>query len=304
MRAVSAAAQPSSLAAQAAHTRRQRQPAAAAAPHPPPCIEPPAAPAAGSLPLLDRRLLLSAALAVATAAVLPVQPAVAIQGITAGRIPGVTGPDAEGYMKYQRPEGKSGEGGGREAEGGPQEAVACGGPLLVPPGHIPHGWSIVRLRRMQAARQPRCRHHADLASPTNPPTPGCQAATAWVGPRWSVTRSRSPKGGTRCPCQSQTWAAPKSTCGECAAVCCGASCCGISGAAATREAGGALVRQRPGKAAPRLTPPPFAVPPPPWRVQLLQPRAGQAACGCGAGGTLQGGPRLEMGDAAAAAGGV
>lgn len=32
----------------------------------------------------------------------------AIQGITAGRIPGVTGPDADGIYTYTRPEGKSG----------------------------------------------------------------------------------------------------------------------------------------------------------------------------------------------------
>lgn len=32
----------------------------------------------------------------------------AIQGLTAGRIPGITGPDSEGYYTYTRPEGKSG----------------------------------------------------------------------------------------------------------------------------------------------------------------------------------------------------
>eukprot|EP00890_Picochlorum_soloecismus_P002135 jgi/Picsp_1/2922/NSC_01147-R1_psbp domain-containing protein chloroplastic-like len=32
----------------------------------------------------------------------------AIQGLTAGRIPGIEGPDAEGYFLYTRPEGKSG----------------------------------------------------------------------------------------------------------------------------------------------------------------------------------------------------
>jgi hypothetical protein len=35
-------------------------------------------------------------------------PASAVQGLTAGRIPGVTGPDPDGYMTYTRPEGKSG----------------------------------------------------------------------------------------------------------------------------------------------------------------------------------------------------
>lgn len=34
---------------------------------------------------------------------------VLVQGLIAGRIPGVTGPDSEGYMTYTRPEGKSGE---------------------------------------------------------------------------------------------------------------------------------------------------------------------------------------------------
>lgn len=55
-----------------------------------------------------RRLLLSAASALAAAATWQQQPATAVQGLTAGRIPGITGPDAEGYYTYQRPEGKSG----------------------------------------------------------------------------------------------------------------------------------------------------------------------------------------------------
>ena len=44
---------------------------------------------------LDRRALLGAAAALAAAACQP--PAWAIQGLTAGRIPGVSGPDAEGW---------------------------------------------------------------------------------------------------------------------------------------------------------------------------------------------------------------
>lgn len=60
-------------------------------------------PASGSL---DRRTLLGGVAALAAAAACP--PAWAIQGITAGRIPGVTGPDKDGYYRYQRPEGKSG----------------------------------------------------------------------------------------------------------------------------------------------------------------------------------------------------
>lgn len=61
-----------------------------------------------SLQHVTRRTALSLA-----AAALPllqaIQPAQAIQGITAGRIPGVsTEPDAQGYYTYTRPEGKSG----------------------------------------------------------------------------------------------------------------------------------------------------------------------------------------------------
>lgn len=37
------------------------------------------------------------------------RPALAIQGLTAGRVPGISGaPDADGFQQYQRPEGKSG----------------------------------------------------------------------------------------------------------------------------------------------------------------------------------------------------
>lgn len=36
-------------------------------------------------------------------------PANAIQGSIAGRIPGITGPDADGFYTYTRPEGKSGK---------------------------------------------------------------------------------------------------------------------------------------------------------------------------------------------------
>lgn len=44
---------------------------------------------------------------------LETKPAAAIQGSIAGRIPGITGPDSEGYYLYTRPEGKSGGHGGK-----------------------------------------------------------------------------------------------------------------------------------------------------------------------------------------------
>jgi hypothetical protein len=52
-----------------------------------------------------------ASLTAAAAAFTAWQPnntAKAIQGLTAGRIPGVSGPGPDGFYKYQRPEGKSG----------------------------------------------------------------------------------------------------------------------------------------------------------------------------------------------------
>lgn len=59
---------------------------------------------------MDRRQTV-AALASLAALLLPATPAAqAVQGSIAGRIPGVTGPDSEGYYLYTRPEGKSGEG--------------------------------------------------------------------------------------------------------------------------------------------------------------------------------------------------
>lgn len=64
--------------------------------------------AAAAAVSLDRRALLGAAAALAAAACQP--PAWAVQGLTAGRIPGVSGPDADGLYTYTRPEGKSGEG--------------------------------------------------------------------------------------------------------------------------------------------------------------------------------------------------
>ena len=59
---------------------------------------------------LDRRGLLAAAavVALATTGCATPPPALAVQGLTAGRIPGVSGPDAEGLFTYTRPEGKSG----------------------------------------------------------------------------------------------------------------------------------------------------------------------------------------------------
>lgn len=66
-----------------------------------------------SLPLLlsSRRsaLLASAALPLSSLLLLPSSPASAIQGLTAGRIPGLSAtPDASGLYTYVRPEGKSG----------------------------------------------------------------------------------------------------------------------------------------------------------------------------------------------------
>ncbi|KAK9907470.1 hypothetical protein WJX75_004198 [Coccomyxa subellipsoidea] len=40
--------------------------------------------------------------------VLHLQPALAVQGLTAGRIPGLSSPDGDGWLTYVRPEGKSG----------------------------------------------------------------------------------------------------------------------------------------------------------------------------------------------------
>lgn len=57
---------------------------------------------------LSRRALLAATAAVPCSLLLPAAPAGAIQGTIAGRIPGLTGPNGDGYYKYTRPEGKSG----------------------------------------------------------------------------------------------------------------------------------------------------------------------------------------------------
>lgn len=81
--------------------RAARAPRASAQPgptQPPPATPPPPAP--------SRR----AALFAATAAALPTLPAAAVQGLTAGRVPGVNfaAPDAEGFYTYTRPQGKSG----------------------------------------------------------------------------------------------------------------------------------------------------------------------------------------------------
>lgn len=58
---------------------------------------------------IDRRQLgASLAGALGALAVFPPR-SDAIQGNIAGRIPGVTGPDKDGYYTYTRPEGKSGK---------------------------------------------------------------------------------------------------------------------------------------------------------------------------------------------------
>lgn len=55
---------------------------------------------------LIRQGVLLVGLSAASEGVTPAS--LAIQGLTAGRIPGIEGPDAEGYFLYTRPEGKSG----------------------------------------------------------------------------------------------------------------------------------------------------------------------------------------------------
>ncbi|DBA75452.1 TPA: hypothetical protein ACH3X1_010709 [Trebouxia sp. C0004] len=58
---------------------------------------------------LHRRAVMSASLASAAVMLLIDTPAYAVQGYTAGRIPGLTKtPDAEGFYTYTRPEGKQG----------------------------------------------------------------------------------------------------------------------------------------------------------------------------------------------------
>jgi len=58
---------------------------------------------------IDRRQLgVSLAGALGALAVFPPR-SDAVQGNIAGRIPGVTGPDKDGYYTYTRPEGKSGK---------------------------------------------------------------------------------------------------------------------------------------------------------------------------------------------------
>ena len=56
---------------------------------------------------VDRRLAL-AAFAVGAASLVDT-PTFAVQGSIAGRVPGVSGPDSEGYFLYTRPAAKSGE---------------------------------------------------------------------------------------------------------------------------------------------------------------------------------------------------
>lgn len=59
---------------------------------------------APSPPVAPRR---AALLAAAAAALSPLRPAAAVQGLTAGRIPGLS-PDSDGFNLYTRPVGKSG----------------------------------------------------------------------------------------------------------------------------------------------------------------------------------------------------
>ena len=61
---------------------------------------------ADAAPPTRRAALLAGAAAVVGAALPP--PSIAVQGLTAGRIPGLSAPDAAGQQTYRRPEGKSG----------------------------------------------------------------------------------------------------------------------------------------------------------------------------------------------------
>jgi len=59
----------------------------------------------------SRRAALLSTLTLLTATSAPISaplPAAAVQGLTAGRIPGLSAPDKDGFMRYTRPEGKSG----------------------------------------------------------------------------------------------------------------------------------------------------------------------------------------------------
>ena len=56
-----------------------------------------------------RKAILSLSAAVLASFAVGDQPALAVQGLTAGRIPGVTGPGSDGFYLYKRPEGKSGK---------------------------------------------------------------------------------------------------------------------------------------------------------------------------------------------------
>lgn len=99
MQAMACCTSPAAVACRQQRVPRQRLPVVAALP-------PHTDDAVPGAPCLDRRSLLAGAAALA--AVTACQPALAVQGITAGRIPGISGPDDDGFYTYQRPEGKSG----------------------------------------------------------------------------------------------------------------------------------------------------------------------------------------------------
>jgi hypothetical protein len=132
----------------------------------------------GALPKIDRRstLLLATALAAGLAQVPAAQ---AIQGLIAGRIPGITGPDAEGYYLYTRPEGKSG---------------TCNMQHLLTHTYLPH----------HAANNKRAMHrfpffHAAYAGIAQWTNLCMQVVTEWGGVRFPDTPSECRLGGRKPP---------------------------------------------------------------------------------------------------------
>jgi hypothetical protein len=153
---------------------------------------------------LDRRTLLGAAAGMAAAAAWQ-PPASAVQGLTAGRIPGVTGPDPDGYMTYTRPEGKSGGrgGSGRQASGCPGGSS----PRAPPPRCMTH--------QAAAERQPPLARAAQLpagGAPRQPRSACCFAPAGGHGVGWTEIQRYSVRGRSggrrqRCGCRPPgSWA--------------------------------------------------------------------------------------------------
>lgn len=159
---------------------------------------------------LDRRTLLGAAAGMAAAAAWQ-PPASAVQGLTAGRIPGVTGPDPDGYMTYTRPEGKSGGrgGSGRQASGCPGGSS----PRAPPPRCMTH--------QAAAERQPPLARAAQLpagGAPRQPRSACCFAPAGGHGVGWTEIQRYSVRGRSggrrqRCGCRPPgSWGSPASAC--------------------------------------------------------------------------------------------